>query len=149
MDDETPLQQRGYTAEEPGEVWRNTLDLMRDLERYRAEHGPFLRELRCTALVSRYLAVKLPRGEATGYATMTGVPVLVDEEVPVGKMRLVYDDGTTHDIQIFEAAAESGVEKLVQAFEIPFPPIEFKRPPVSNWMGDYLRRPGYAGGGDG
>lgn len=100
------LESPSYTARPPA-MLQSISDMLAS-----AERGPRLRELRCMKLVSDYLAIKLPRGNATPYAMLTGVPVLVDEEIPVGKMRLVYDDGTTRDIVIFNEADTEAVEEL-------------------------------------
>jgi hypothetical protein len=91
------------------------------MDRYRKQHGPFLRELRCTAVVRPYLVALIGRGEAKPWELppLTRVPLIDDADIPAGAVRFVYDDGTTRDVQVIAAVqCEADTD---WAFEIPFP----------------------------
>jgi hypothetical protein len=85
----------------------STAEILDRLARHRAEHGPFLRELRGSWFVVTYLAAALPKAE-TGplcAAAFTGVPAIEDNDIPARHLRLVYDDDTTRDLEIIKLPA--------------------------------------------
>ena len=75
---------RGYT-EQPTTM-QSLNEMLATLESYRAERGPFLREIRCGAKVVDYLREKLPTAEAPPWPSVmaASVPIIDDSAVPPG-----------------------------------------------------------------
>lgn len=67
----------------------------------------YLRELRGSWFVVTYLAAALPTAGPGPLcaAAFTGVPVVEDNDIPARHLRLVYDDGTTRDLEIIKLPA--------------------------------------------
>lgn len=85
------------------------------IERYRAEHGPYLREIRCGYKVLDHLRETLPKAEpGPRPLPMPSVPLIDDSNVPPGYARQVYDDGSTKDVQVlrFEFTPEAVADAL-------------------------------------
>lgn len=86
-----------------GNVLQNVRELYAAMDRYREQHGPMLRELRCPWGVRVFLQAVLPKAESAAVPSLvvpTGVPLIDDADVPAGHLRFVYDDDTTRDVVI-------------------------------------------------
>jgi hypothetical protein len=120
------------TDPEPGDVWQNVLDLQAAMDRLRAEHGPFLRALRCDATVLQYLTLKLQpnKREPGDPPPLHGIPVIEDDDVPARYLRRVYDDGTTEDAEVLSEALEAVLRDLPET-------LKFKPPPWDGFAAYY------------
>lgn len=109
----------GYTSEPPS--MQSITEMQAALDAYRAERGPVLREIRCGAKVMDYLREKLPTTEAapSPIAWATSVPIIDDRDVPPGYARQVFDDGTTHDIQLLRF--EINPDAVAEVLKVQFP----------------------------
>lgn len=117
-----------------GDVMQNVRDLYADMERARAERGPFLRELRCGEIVLTHLTLNLPRSEREPWEPQPwGVPVIQDEDVPALHLRLVYDDGSTEDRKVISDMQAMLVEGLLKAEK------DFTPPPMPDLFSAYCR----------
>jgi hypothetical protein len=82
-------------------------ETLASVEAYRAEHGPFLRELRCQTAVREHLENLLPSGDPLPLfpPVSTSVPLIDDDDVAAGMLRFVYDDGSTVEHMVLAPAA--------------------------------------------
>lgn len=117
------------------DVMQNVRDLYADMERDREEHGPRLREMRGTAAVIANLAERWPQAperKPWGPLPLLVVPVVEDEEVLAGTLRLVYDDGSTRTVIV---DADRYLAGLAAGWLSE--PVEFTPPPMADWFSAY------------
>lgn len=113
----------GYTDQPPPSSMQSIAEMYAALEAYRAEHGPFLREIRCGAKVVDYLREKPPATEVPTVPSVmsASVPIIDDSDVPPGYARQVFDDGSTRDIQLLRF--EINPEAVADMLKVSFPAI--------------------------
>jgi hypothetical protein len=106
----------GYTDDGFGQAGSSYSDVFQQLyaiyaqrEREAAEK-PYLCEIRCPWPVNLVLASTLPKTARKPWEPAIparAIPIIVDHAIPAGIARLVYNDGTSKDIEVIKRPAET------------------------------------------
>lgn len=117
------------------DVLRN-LALIEEHQRYAAEH-PRVCEIRCSWSVHLILITALPnvaREPRELAASLMAIPIIVDNTVPAGHVRMIYSDGSTKDTEVIRLSPECNVEASRTAAEAA------ERSTVRGRLSRFLRR---------